>query len=114
MRRPTLVFALLLLSTTPARASVACVCATDVAVLPAPGTHDVPRNAKIWVVGGMLGRSRLYGGDDSWIGDGKLVPGDDARATQQFDAGILAPGRSYRFRSVEYGPGTWFTTGSRE
>lgn len=105
---------LLLLSTTPARANVACVCATDVAVLPAPGTRDVPTNTKLWVVGGMLGPSRLYGGDGVWTGHGKLVAGDDARATQQFDAGTLAAGRSYRFRGIEYGPATRFTTGDRE
>jgi hypothetical protein len=113
MRR-SFVFVLLLLSTTPARADVTCVCATDVAVLPASGTRDVPTNTKLWVVGGMLGPSRLYGGDGVWTGHGKLVDGDDARATQQFDAGTLASGRSYRFRGIEYGPATRFTTGDRE
>jgi hypothetical protein len=93
---------------------VACVCATDVAVLPAPGTREVPRNAKIWVVGGMLGRSRLDGGERAWTGNGRLVPADDARATQQFDPGPLEPGRSYRFRGFDFGPATRFTTGSRE
>src|ERR1044071_6530050 len=99
MRRSPLVFALLVVSTVlaaqPAHASVACVCATDVAVLPAPGARDVPRNAKIWVVGGTLGPSRLNGGDRVCTGKGRMVAADDARATQQFDPGALAAGRSY-------------------
>jgi hypothetical protein len=122
MRRPFLVFAVLvpsavastLVSTPLARASVACVCATDVAVLPAPGAREVPRNAKIWVVGGMLGPSRLDGGDRVWTGNGRMVAADDARATQQFDPGALAPGRSYRFRGLDFGPATRFTTGGSD
>lgn len=114
MRRSPLVFALLVLSTMSARASAPCVCATDVEILPAFGARDVPRNTKIWVVGGMLGPALLDGGGTSWKGGGKLVAGDSGRSTQQFDPGTLAPGESYAFRGIEYGPRTRFTTGAED
>lgn len=53
------VFAVLVLSTTPARASEPCACATGPVILPVPGAREVPRNTKIWVVGEALGRVRL-------------------------------------------------------
>jgi hypothetical protein len=111
MRRLWLVFAFVVLSTTSARASQSCVCATRLELLPVPGTRDVPRNTKVWIVGGLIGVARLDGGA-ALIGEGQLVDNDSAHATQQFAFGKLDAGRAYRFRSLAYGPATRFTTGA--
>src|SRR5262249_25295490 len=72
MRSPP-VFALVVLSATSAHASAPCSCSTDVQVLPTPGARDVPRNTKIWVVGGFIDRARLDGDDHPWIGPGPRI-----------------------------------------
>jgi hypothetical protein len=86
MGRSSLVFASLALSAASAHASSepVCSCGTAPVILPAAGARDVPRNTKIWVVGGAIGQSRLESKGASWAVDGTYVM-QDGPTVYRFD-----------------------------
>jgi hypothetical protein len=108
MGRLSLVFVLLVLSTGAARAAEVCSCEEGRAILPAPGSTEVPRNTKIWVFGGSIGTGALDDGGTQ----PRSIDGAADRERQWFDVGALAPGHAYTFGGSWGDLATQFTTGA--